>query len=57
MAPDTTVVSESVSGRPEVMASVDDDGTTRRYVIADLSRDEAWISMRVAQSASLLSWQ
>lgn len=57
MTPDTTVASESVADRAEVMASVDTEGSTRRLVIADLSRDDAWISMPVAESVRVPAWQ
>ncbi|SFL60307.1 hypothetical protein SAMN04487950_4333 [Halogranum rubrum] len=31
----------------EVMCSVDEDGSTERLVVADLARDDAWLSMRL----------
>lgn len=31
----------------EVMCSIDDDGSTERMVIADVSCDGAWLSMRL----------
>lgn len=42
MAPDTATASESTEG--EVVAAV--DGTPRKLVIADISRDEAWVAMQ-----------
>ncbi|WP_266079209.1 DUF7556 family protein [Haladaptatus caseinilyticus] len=57
MTPDTAAVSVSVADDTEVMASVDDDGQTERLVIADISREDAWISMRVTDAASLPDWQ
>ncbi|MFC4356899.1 hypothetical protein ACFO0N_02935 [Halobium salinum] len=30
-----------------VMSAIDDDGTTRRLIIADLDQDDAWIAMRL----------
>ncbi|MCO8242654.1 MULTISPECIES: hypothetical protein [unclassified Haladaptatus] len=57
MTPDTAAVSVSVANDSEVMASVDDDGKTERLVIADVSREDAWICMRVTDTASLPDWQ
>ena len=57
MTPDTAAVSVSVADDAEVMASVDDDGHTERLVIADISSEDAWISMQTADVASLPDWQ
>lgn len=56
MAPNTATASEAVTGR-EVMASVDDDGCTKRLIIADTTADDAWLSVPVSGSASLQEWQ
>ena len=56
MTPDTTVASESVADHAEVMASVDTDGSSRRLVIADVSRDDAWISMTVSETVQVPDW-
>ena len=50
-------MSVSVADDAEVMASVDDDGSTERLVIADISREDAWLSMRVTDAISLPDWQ
>lgn len=39
------------------MGSVDDDGTVERFVIADISRDDAWLSLPLAEAATLADWQ
>lgn len=57
MTPDTTVASESVADSTEVMASVDNDGTSRRLVIADVTRDDAWISMPASESVRIPAWE
>ncbi|GAA0223606.1 hypothetical protein ACFFQF_09025 [Haladaptatus pallidirubidus] len=57
MTPDTAAVSVSVADDTEVMASVDDDGETKRLVIADISCEDAWISMHVKDTTSLPDWQ
>ncbi len=50
-------MSVSVEDDAEVMASVDDDGETERLVIADISREEAWLSMCVTDATSLSDWR
>lgn len=57
MASDTTVPSESVADSAEVMASVDSEGPARRLVIADVSTDDAWISMPVSESVRIPAWE
>ena len=57
MTPDTTAVSAPVANDAEVMASVDDDGDEARLVIADITCDNAWISMPVANAASVPNWR
>ena len=41
----------------DVMASVDDDGTGEEFIIADVSRDNSWISMQLKEAAALPNWQ
>ena len=41
----------------DVMASVDDDGTTEEFIIADISRDNTWISVPLKESAALPDWR
>lgn len=48
MAPDSAV-SEGASEHGEVMASVDGNA----YLIADISRDDAWLSMPRSQATVL----
>lgn len=56
MTPDTTTASPSVAA-DDVMASVDGDGLAERFVIADISRDDAWVSIPLREAASLPNWQ
>lgn len=57
MTPDTAAVSTAGSAE-DVMASVDDDdGGVERFVIADISRDDAWLSLPLAEAATLADWQ
>ncbi|MFB6138375.1 MAG: hypothetical protein ABEJ42_08595 [Halobacteriaceae archaeon] len=43
-------------GDDSVMAAVDDDGSTSRLVIADVTCDEAWVSVSARQAAPLAEW-
>lgn len=40
----------------EVMAAVDPAKTGDEYVIADISRDDAWVSCPVSAAAPLAEW-
>lgn len=52
MVPNTAQASEA-QGDCEVMAAIDSD----RLVIADICRDEAWISMPTSSTAVLPDWR
>ena len=41
----------------EVMASVDDGGNMEEFIIADISRDNSWISIPLTEAAALPDWQ
>lgn len=41
----------------EVVATVDGDGDRESFVLADLTRDEAWISMAAAEAPVLPAWR
>lgn len=43
----------AVDGEHEVMASVDDDGSGARLIIADVASDDAWIAMSLEDATSL----
>jgi hypothetical protein len=53
MTQDHTPVGES---EPEVMAAVDDAASRPSYVIADISRDGAWLSVRETDALVLNEW-
>ena len=55
MATDT--VTPSGGDGPEVMASIDADGDDARLVIADVSADGTWLSVREDAAATLLEWR
>lgn len=40
-----------------VVASVDDAGAAREYVIADITEDGAWLSMDVSDAPTLPAWR
>ncbi|WP_435348443.1 DUF7556 family protein [Haloarchaeobius sp. HRN-SO-5] len=41
----------------DVVASVDGEGTSQDYVIADITEDGAWLSMRADDAPDLPSWR
>jgi hypothetical protein len=41
----------------DVMASIDDDGTEKEFVIADISRDDSWITIPLKEAATLPNWR
>lgn len=41
----------------DVMASLDDDGPESRLVIADISTDDAWMSVTEADATPLSAWR
>ncbi|MFB6165381.1 MAG: hypothetical protein ABEJ31_09515 [Haloarculaceae archaeon] len=40
----------------EVMGSID-RGTVERFIVADPSRDDVWVSVRLADAAALSDWR
>lgn len=54
MAPDTTVASKA-GIEAEIMAAVDGEGS-KDLVIADIYRDEAWLSMPLADAVAVPDW-
>jgi len=55
MEPDT-VASATVAADSEVMASVE-EGPTDTFVIADVSQDDAYITLPLVDAASLPEWR
>jgi hypothetical protein len=55
MEPDQVATAEVVEDA-EVMSSVD-DGPTKRYIIADVSRDDAFLTVHYDDAASLPAWR
>lgn len=50
MAPTHTAAAEADG---EVMAAIDEESDGERYVVADVSRDDAWISTPLADAVVL----
>ena len=44
-------------GDNEVIASVDGDGSRQEFVLADISEDEAWLSMNADDAPTLPAWR
>jgi hypothetical protein len=55
MVPDTVAEAGFEAGA-EVMASVE-DGPIERFVIADITRDEAYLTAPLEKTASLSAWR
>lgn len=53
----TETATPSDAAQCEVMASLDDDGRTERFIIADTTADDAWLSMPASESSSLPGWR
>jgi len=41
----------------EVVASVDDAGSGREYVIADITEDGAWVAIDASDAPTLPAWR
>mgnify|MGYP000442274374 CR=1 FL=1 len=54
MAPDVTAVGGQGS---DVMASVDDETGAPEFIIADVSRDDAWMSIQLRDAPGLDDWR
>lgn len=51
-----TVVSAETAGRVEVMAAVE-DGPVETFILADVTRDDAYVTMPLGEAASLPAWR
>jgi hypothetical protein len=49
-------VSET-SDDSQVMAAIDDDGSHEKFIIADISVDDAWVSVRNEEAPMLEAWR
>lgn len=55
MEPDSVVPTE-VAAESEVMASVE-EGNVDRFILADISQDDAYITIELDDAASLPGWR
>lgn len=55
MQPDTVVPAEAATST-NVMASVE-EGPVDQFILADISTDEAYITLRLEDAASLPAWR
>ena len=55
MTQNATAVTDA--SHTEVMASVDPSPAQPEFVIADISRDEAWVSIHADDAPALRSWR
>jgi hypothetical protein len=55
MEPDTVVQSE-MAADADVMASVE-EGPTDQFILADISRDDAFVTLPLDDAASLPAWR
>jgi hypothetical protein len=55
MEPEQAAMAE-LAQDAEVMASVE-DGPTEQFIIADISRDDAYVSLPLADAVSLPAWR
>ena len=54
---ETDAVTSTIgSPETEVMGAIE-EGTVERFVLADISRDGAYITMPLAEAASLAEWR
>ena len=51
-----SVARSSIASDAEVMASVE-DGPTRRFIVADVTTDDAYITLPLQDAASLPAWR
>jgi hypothetical protein len=54
MAPTHTAAAETDG---EVMGAIDDESDGDRYVVADISRDDAWVSTLLLDAVVLEEWR
>lgn len=57
MATDASGPQNGSANDGEVMSTVDGDGNRQEYVIADISEDDAWLSMLVNDAPTLPAWR
>lgn len=54
MGPSHTAATETDG---EVMAAIDEEPAGQRFLVADVSRDDAWVAIALSDAAALDSWR
>lgn len=54
---DTVEAFDARSGSGDVMSAVDSTGDTERFVVADVTRDDAWLATPTADAVSTVEWR
>ena len=57
MSVDAQSVDEQVTEEYEVVATVDDTDGAAQFVVADIARDGAWLSVPAVAACSLDEWR
>ena len=57
MSTDASGPNDRLRDDGEIVGAVDGDGTDQEYVIADISEDEAWLSVQVDDAPTLPAWR
>jgi len=57
MSVDARSVDEQATEECEVVATVDDTDGAAQFVVADIARDEAWLSVPAVAACSLDEWR
>jgi hypothetical protein len=57
MSTDVQSVDERSVDEREVVSTVDEADVAVRFVVADIARDEAWVSVPETESCSLDEWR
>ncbi|QLG48961.1 DUF7556 family protein [Natrinema halophilum] len=57
MSLNRSAASELVTDSSEVMASIDEAGRYPRFIIADITTDDAWLSTPATAAAHLDEWR
>ncbi|WP_255169324.1 DUF7556 family protein [Natrononativus amylolyticus] len=50
------MVSRPHDSRGTVVSSIDSDGHSEAYIIADIAADDAWLSMHADDAPTLSAW-
>lgn len=57
MVDSTGAVGKQSSGRSEVVSAIDRIDDTENLVVADITRDDAWVAMSTADTVATAEWR